>query len=183
MKRTTPYKLPDEDVELLAGLSQNLRKEYARDREVPWEGSPFAWILNRPSRQRWKIGEQLIAGWCAMKGLNVMRSPDSDADRVIEGHRVEVKFSTLWKNGIYRFQQIRDQEYEFLICLGVSSFDAHAWMFRKDEIPFKEIEHQHGGSAGRDTWWITVEPNSPPAWMRKQTGRLGGVCKMLAKLK
>lgn len=140
----------------------------------------FAWAYGRPPREREEIGRQFITGWCAARELNVLRSPDSDADRIIEGHRVEIKFSTLWENGLYTFQQIRDQNYEYLICLGVSPFDAHAWIFRKQDIPFPELKHQHGGSRGRDTWWLQFKPHDPPKWMREHHGRLSHVYNVLA---
>lgn len=172
----------DRDVQILAGLSIGLKNEYVSSGAQVWNGSPFEWILSRPSRQRGKIGEQLIAGWCAARDLNVLRSPDSDADRVIEGKRVEIKFSTLWNSGSYTFQQIRDQNYDYLICLGISPFDAHAWIFKKSGIPFSKLRHQHGGSRGRDTWWLIFRPQHPPIWMRKQSGKLREVYRMLRGL-
>jgi hypothetical protein len=54
-----------------------------------------------------------VAGWCAAKGLDVTSSRNPEADRVIAGKRVEIKFSTLWESGVYKFQQIRDQDYEY----------------------------------------------------------------------
>lgn len=174
----------DPDARLLATLSKQLEIEYSAPEHDPWKGSPFAWILSKPSRQKGSVGEKLLAGWCAMKDLNVERSPDSDADRIIEGHRVEIKLSTLWKNGGYKFQQIRDQDYEYLICLGICPFDAHGWIIKKTDIPFDEIAHQHGGAAGTDTWWLAFKPESPPAWLRKHgSGRLADVYQVLAGLK
>ncbi len=172
-------KVTNHDVGMLASIAQSLRADYVSN-DAAWEGSPFAWIRTRPSRQKGKIGEQLVAGWCAAKSLNVERSPDSDADRVIEGKRVEIKLSTLWESGIYKFQQLRDQNYEYLICLGISPFDARAWVFKKSEIPFDRLDHQHGGSRGRDTWWIEADPNRPPRWMmRDQRGKLSDVYRIL----
>ncbi|TSC78798.1 MAG: hypothetical protein G01um101425_957 [Candidatus Peregrinibacteria bacterium Gr01-1014_25] len=175
--------MTDPDVQILASLSLGLKGEYIRPREDPWAGSPFAWILTRPSRQRGKIGEQLLAGWCAARDLNVLRSGNSDADRVIEGKRVEIKFSTLWQSGSYTFQQIRDQDYDYLICLGICPLDAHAWIFAKRAIPFGKLKHQHGGSRGRDTWWLTFKPDQPPVWLRKGGGRLADVHKILARFR
>ena len=94
--------ITDPTVRMLAEESQMLRGDYGK-RDSAWDGSPFAWIKARPSRQRGKIGEQLVAGWCAAKGLNVGPSGDSDADLVIEGRRVEIKFSTLWASSQFKF--------------------------------------------------------------------------------
>ena len=161
---------------MLAAISESLKREYVEQEESQWKDSPFAWILaRRSSRQRGKIGEQLIAGWCAARDLNVLRSTNSDADRIIEGQRVEIKFSSLWSNGQYLFQQIRDQEYDYLLCLGISPFSSHAWIMKKSEIPFDRLKHQHGGSRGRDTWWLTVKPMVPPEWLGQFGGTLGDV--------
>ena len=102
-------KITDPDVQLLAGIATMLQVDYPENDD--WAGSPFAWIKQRPSRQVGKIGEQLVSGWCAAKGLSVGPSGDTEADKVIQGQRVEIKFSTLWKSGLFKFQQIRDQDY------------------------------------------------------------------------
>jgi len=100
--------LVDPEVQLLASIAATLKADYVREGSAdPWAGSPFAWIRTRPSRQVGKIGEQLVSGWCAAKGLDVVASHDSQADRVIAGRRVEIKFSTLWESGSYTFQQLR----------------------------------------------------------------------------
>ena len=83
----------DPDVGLLASIAGTLRDDYVKSAEAdPWSDSPFRWIKTRPSRQVGKIGEQLVAGWCAAKGFDVTKSGDSEADRVIAGKRVEIKF-------------------------------------------------------------------------------------------
>ena len=147
-------------------------------KDAIWNGSPFGWIKTRPSRQVGAIGEKLVAGWLAARDFNVTRSGDAEADRVIEGKRVEIKFSTLWSDkAIYKFQQLRDQQYDFALCLGVSPFDAHCWVLEKSEILYqwretKNITSQHGGSAGTDTAWIEVDPKSPHEWIQPHGGSL-----------
>jgi len=126
------HRIPDPETQLLASIAASLEHDYLDPEEALWKDSPFGWIRMTPSRRRGKIGEQLIASWCAAKGLNVVRSGDSEADRIIEGRRVEIKFSTLWASGVYTFQQIRDQNYSYLICLGLPPFDAHCWVISKD---------------------------------------------------
>lgn len=147
-----------------------------------WNTAPFLWMFDLSPKERERVGKGLVAGWCAARNLDVVKSPDSDADRIIEGARVEIKFSTEWESGQYVFQQIRDQNYRFLICIGISPFDAQAWIFEKKKIPFSKLKHQHGGDRGRDTWWISLDPSDPPEWMGGR-GSLTNVYKMLAGLK
>lgn len=176
--------IEDPEVSLIAALADSLRKDYEEDEDSAWSSSPFGWIKTRPSRQVGTIGEKLVAGWAAAHDFNVVRSPDSDADRIIEGVRTEIKFSTLWRQGFYKFQQIRDQRYDLLICLGVSPHDAHSWVFRKEELVPKigKVEclaNQHGGSAGTDTAWLSVDPSDPPTWVTAYGGSLGGALERL----
>lgn len=164
------------EVRILAGLASTLEADYTSD-DTAWAGSPFAWIRTRPSRQVGAIGEKLVAGWLATRDFNVSRSPDTEADRIIESKRVEIKFSTLWKNGSYKFQQLRDQNYEFAICLGISPFDAHCWVLPKSVILDQwrnrgGLRTQHGGTGGVDTAWLSVVPTEVPRWLSQHGGSM-----------
>lgn len=178
--------ITDPEVRNLAALSATLEAEYASDDAI-WKNSPFGWIKARPSRRVGTIGERLVSGWLAAKGFNVSRSPDAEADRVIEGKRVEIKFSTLWATGLYKFQQLRDQNYEFAVCLGVSPFDAHGWVLEKSTIMElwgqpDGLPHQHGGSVGTDTVWLSVNPRTPPHWLNGMGGRLRDALECISAL-
>jgi hypothetical protein len=182
-ERVTEGEVTDPEVRILAELSQTLRTEYAED-ELAWEGSPFQWIKTRPSRQVGTIGEKLVAGWCAANDFDVTKPPNSDADRVIDGLLTEIKFSTLWAAGGYKFQQIRDQDYEIVICLGVSPFDAHCWVLPKSVLLEHVIGHtpQHGGQRGSDTAWIHVDPNDVHPWTAPWGGSLAEAREVLQGL-
>lgn len=176
----------DRDVQGLAALSQILHQEYQAETDV-WQGSPFGWIKSRPSRQVGAIGEKLVSGWLASRGFNVARSESADADRIIEGARIEIKFSTLWANGGYKFQQLRDQDYDAVICLGISPFDAHCWVIPKRDIIrlWREeglIISQHGGKESHETAWIGLDPQSPPKWIRSYGGTLAQAVERLSAL-
>jgi len=125
-----------------------------------------------------------VAGWCAAKGLDVTRSEDSESDRVIAGLKTEIKFSTLWKSGVYKFQQFRDQDYEIAICLGISPSDAHCWAITKSVLRAHVIGHtpQHGGRSGSDTAWLSFIPAGVPDWLRPCGGRLSEAYAVLLDL-
>lgn len=159
-----------------AMLSNSLSNEYGDDSFI-WRGSPFEWIHLQPSRTKGAIGEKLVEGWCSLKGFEVKKSPHSDADRIINGHRVEIKYSNLWKDGrSYTFQQLRDQEYDFYFLLGISPRDVHAWFIPKNEImsgDFKMgVTYQHAGRRGHDTRWLRIDATCPPDWMHEYGGTL-----------
>lgn len=158
------------EVRRFADLAGSLQPGYSTGVGTdPWEGSPFEWIRRCPPAQKGAIAAQLISEWCRTQGVRVAKSGDSDADRVIGGRRVEIKMSTLWESGIYKFQQIRDQNYDYVICLGLSPFDVHCWVILKEVIR-EHTPPQHGGKRGKDTQWLSFRATAPPAWL----GKLGG---------
>lgn len=176
----------DSEFEILAAVASELSHDYEPKQDL-WSGSPFQWIKTQPSRRVGAIGEKLVALWCRAQNIDVQRSRDSEADRVLEGVRTEIKFSTLWTNGIYKFQQIRDQDYELLVCLGVSPFAAHAWVFKKEwllprigRVP--GLSRQHGGVTGRDTAWLSVSPKNVHPWMTEFGGDLRSGMRRLRKV-
>jgi hypothetical protein len=171
------------DFNLLASAANFIKHEFERD-HAAWDGSPFEWVLNLPSGSKGKLGKRLVYQWCAIKGLSIGTSPDSEADMLINNHRVEIKFSTLWQEGIYNFQQIREQNYEYAICLGISPFEAHCWVVSKKILRKNVIGHlgQHTGSGGKETAWFSVNPKSPPDWLTPCGGSLEQAYKVLISL-
>lgn len=154
---------------------------YARDANDPWAGSPFEWILKVPSRSKGAVAEALVAEWAETRGFSVKRSPHSDADRIINGHRVEIKLSTLWETGKFKFQQIRNQDYDYCLCIAISPFDVHAWLLPKPVLLTHVIGFmgQHNGAAGKDTDWIGFNRGAPYDWMKPYGDRLGDVAELL----
>lgn len=171
------------DFNLLATAANYIRTDLESD-YAGWVGSPFEWVIKLPPGSKGKLGKHLVYQWCALKGLSVDRCPDSEADMQINGHRVEVKFSTQWKTGIYKFQQIRDQNYEYSICLGISPFEAHCWVLSKSILRQYVIGHmgQHTGSTGQETAWFPVDPHNPPEWLAPYGGTLEKAFSVLRSL-
>lgn len=175
----------DTEVGKLIEIADRLSKVYKTD-EKAWEDSPFAWLKTLPSRKSGKAFENLVSDWCVGHNFAVSQSPNSEADLVINGIRAEIKGSTLWASGIYKFQQIRDQDYKILICLGVSPLDAHCWVIPKEEVMAwwseNKISSQHGGKSGSDTAWLQVNPKEIPEWLQPFGGTLSEGLKSLRAL-
>lgn len=174
--------ISDPEVKLLASIASSIEYDYLEGGISLWDGSPFEWILRLPSRRRGAIGEKLVAGWSAAKDFDVLKPLNSDADRIINNLRIEIKMSTLWENGQYKFQQIRDQEYDHLFALGISPFDAHAWLIPKAALmsgPRKGLTGQHTGAQGTDTSWLGFRASAPPEWLEPYGGSLAAVFQIL----
>ena len=167
----------DPEVQRLAAIADRLEIKYLGN-NTQWDGSRFAWLKGGlASRRKGVAFEELVSEWCRARGLAVDSSPDSDADRIIGGLRAEIKGSTLWEGGTYTFQQIRDQNYHVVVCLGISPYDAHCWVIPKDDVMALRnaglITPQHGGRRGNDTLWLNgVNPQNPPGWLRRYGGTL-----------
>lgn len=165
----------DPEVRKLIEIADELSKVYEDDQEA-WKDSPFAWLKTLQSRRRGKAFENLVSSWLIDHNFSVSQSPNSEADLVINSIRAEVKGSTLWESGIYKFQQIRDQNYKVLICLGISPSDVHIWVIPKEIVMtwWKEnkIRSQHGGRSGNDTAWLHVNPGQIHEWLQPFGGTL-----------
>ena len=103
---------------------------------------------------------------------------------MIQGKRVEIKFSTLWKSGLFKFQQIRDQDYEVLVCLGLAPFDARCWVIPKAALYDFVIGHtpQHTGAGGTETFWISTSLENPESWLENHGGSLAQAFEVLREL-
>ena len=165
--------ISDPEFQILKKLSSDMEEDYEG---VDWTPSPFAWIQSCSSSQKGAIFKNLVDQWCVSKGLNVSRSAGRGADRIIEGIRVKIKGSSLWGSGTYTFQQLRDENYDLMVCLGISPFRAHCWAIPKDIIMSwwedGTIRTQHSGRSGSDNAWLQVDPNDPPYWLSPWGGSL-----------
>jgi hypothetical protein len=135
----------------------------------PWAGSPFEWIMRLPSRRRGKAGEILVEAWLRRLGFQVDRPLSGDHDRLVNGRKTEIKFSTLWAGGDYVFQQLRDQDYELLVLAAVSPAAAHGWVVPK-AVGIKRSIPQHGGARGSDTRWLRFRASARPPWLAEFGG-------------
>jgi hypothetical protein len=161
--------------------SANDLKEELVSKNRIWEDSPLLWIKLLAPGTKGKLGKRLISQWCGLHGLEINKSENSQADMMINRKKIEVKFSMLWEDGTYTFEQIRDQDYQYLICLGISPHEAHCWIIRKD-IAWANATPQHTGGGGQETKWFSVKPDDPPSWLANKGGSLMEALVVLKKL-
>lgn len=155
-----------EDLATFARLSGEVQAAYESSDSDPWEASPFLWIhQTRSSSRRGAIGAALVRAWARDCGSEVEAALNSGHDLRIDGLKVEVKTSLLWESGVFKFQQIRDQDYETAVLLGIEPQKVSMWAVPKSELWSDRVPFQHGGRRGRDTKWLSFRPGAAPDWL------------------
>lgn len=135
-----------------------------------WKNSPFEWVVQLSAAKKGALAKHLVTSWCSGKGLSVQRPGDTRASLIINGIRTAIKFSTRWTDGKYKFQQIRENGYDYVICLGISPFEAHCWIFER-QYAIKNATPQHKGRKGAE-YWIQIDPENPDKWAQNHGGTL-----------
>lgn len=178
-------KMCSNDINFISDVTDNMKEKYINEDDM-WKNSKFYWIKNLPSRTIGAIGEKIVEQWLTSNNFSVKRSPDSEADRIVNEKRVEIKFSTLWKGGFYKFQQIRNQNYDFIILFGLSPNDCHCWVMEKKQIMKLKmcgvIEGQHTGSHGNETSWIQLYPNNKNDYFKDNGNTLSKAISLINKI-
>ena len=173
-------KTPDYSTEflMLAATASYIQKDLEEISDL-WKGSPFEWVLQLPARKKGKLGRQLILPWLASKGIIVEPTKDSSETLLIKGNLVATKFSTMWTKGFYRFQQIRNEGYDYVICLGISPFEAHCWIFSREHA-IENATQQHKGAK---EYWMHIDPKNPPPWTQGCGGTLNEAYEIIKNIK
>ena len=171
----------NKDFIMLAATASYLREELEAEND-PWENSPFEWILKLPPRKKGKLGGNLIASWLAGKGMQLESTRDASETIRINGLQFAIKFSTIWTTGVYKFQQIRAKGYDYVICLGISPFDAHCWVFDR-KFAIEHAKPQHFQDKKIVDYWMEINPLEPKEEIRDCGGTLDQAYRILKKLK
>ncbi len=161
-------------------LQNDLDKKLEDDIDL-WKNSPFEWTLKLPPARKGKLGGDLLTSWLASKGTSIERTKEASKIILINRRKVSIKFSTLWTNGVYKFQQIRSTGYDYVVCFGISPFAAHCWVFEKS-YALKNATKQHKGGV-KSEYWISINPNQPPEWTNGYGGTLDDAYQIIKKIK
>jgi len=149
-----------EDFKSLAATASMLENEFkARDRF--WANSPFEWMHYLTSSQKEKIGKELILSWLEREGIALE----------LNDQKISYRFSTLFTEGNYEFKNTKKDDYDHLLCLGISPFETHAWVFERADILAHSKEDR-----------IALNPKKLPTWVNKSEGSLKNAIQYLKKL-
>tara|TARA_R100001463_G_scaffold94550_1_gene149080 strand:+ start:339 stop:866 length:528 start_codon:yes stop_codon:yes gene_type:complete len=141
-----------------------------------YRDSPFYGLKCLSSKSKGAKAEKLFKEYMKSLGHHVTNSLNTDHDCIVNGHKIEIKSSFLWKGTTnFRFQQIRpSQDYDFIVFLSFYPDNCAIHVCDKetarrnlevqDENGFW-IHNQHGGKrTNSGTFFIDCEPGQVP-WM------------------
>ena len=107
-------------------------------------------------------------------GYKVTKPKNTDHDRIIDGYKTEIKLSTTWNEVLsnWTWQQIRDQDYERLIFVGINPDSISIWWATKSDIKEfilgRDSCRQHAGKdGGQELYWI--QGSSGEKWFREMS--------------
>ena len=168
------------DFDFIVSTARYFRSEF-EGLDDKWLDSPLEWMTKLAPPKKGSIAKKIITSWCAARGFSVQHTKEKNVDLMINDIRYAIKFSFLWSNGKYKFQQIRGQGYDYLICLGLSPSNAHCWVIDK-KYAIKNATPQHKGTTGAE-YWISIDPTRIDEWAKNCGGSLDQAFQILKSLR
>lgn len=140
--------------------------------ETIWKNSLFRYFRDMSSKSKGAEGEKLVHQFMEKLGHAVFRANNSDFDRYISGHKTEIKTSTCWDEieNKFTWQQIRNQEYDRIIFVGINPNDVVFYWATKEDLKenifnINERRQHSGKNGGQELYWIQGVTKMP--WFRK----------------
>jgi len=131
-----------------------------------WRDSPYGWIRTRSSGTKGKIAVQIAGRILEDAGY----SPHLDEGGIkVQDQFIIVRSSFMWGKNCWKFQQIRDTKFHYLLCLGFHPRDdAYIWLIPSHRIYANGalqkkagLHRQHGGKKGTEDAWLHIEAANP----------------------
>ena len=148
-------------------LTQTVLAKYSKPKSDDiWGGSKFEEIHNLSSKVKGCFSEEYTRAALEELGILTRNRTSSTHDFMIRNLKVELKFSSAWNNQYsnFKFQQIRKQPYDILICAGMNPDEISFWWCTKEDLEEfvfnNDSFRQHSGKdGGQDLYWITQNEN------------------------
>jgi hypothetical protein len=172
---------------LLAAKSATLAAKSATaktEEDKAWEGSPFDWFRKKASSTKGKIGRDLAASLLEACGFAVSRV---GVGLEANGKTIRVKLSLMWGAGVFTFEQIRETDFDFLLCLGLYPDSSYGWLIPKSELLIdgalqdrEGLSGQHGGQDDPNDFWISaVNTENVYPWLEPYGGTTDVLMKVI----
>ena len=152
-------------------LSTKRYSQWEKARQSIWYGSRFEQLRNMSSRKKGAEGEKMCSEIMTSLGHEVKKPESKEHDRIITPWKTEIKLSTSWNEELDNFtwQQLRNQDYERCIFIGVNPEQLKMWWCTKDDlfehVISKDSKRQHAGKDGeQDLYWI--QASAGETWFR-----------------
>lgn len=154
----------------IEAIASGIKGKFDTPEDAEWNGSSLKWIRSKPSATVGKIGRALVKALC--DGASIQAMP-AGYSLEVNGKTLQVRTSTGWSGGGFKFQQLRNENYSAVFCLGITPSKVFAWVipkgviFKADGAIWKKdgLTPQHKGKGGSGTAWINVDVGSIPSWM------------------
>lgn len=155
----------------LVAITDDLVKYYPKN--TAWQSSSFNWIRGLPPGSKGTVGRNIATGLFNHYGLTATTHKSQIR---VNGNGISVKLALMWDSGVLKFQNIRDTDFDFALCLGLYPSHAFGWLVPKGEIWANHavrndrpgITRQHKGADA----WIHIEPKSPHKWLEPFGGSI-----------
>lgn len=151
-----------------------------------YDNGPYAKFQKLSSRRKGAVFEKIFEELMISFGATLMKNKSSGHDRTFDINgkvvRFEVKGSFVWgntlKNGSVKWQQIRDQDYDVIVCIMVLPTEikfycatkADIMQFVDRQIDGKWPYNQHRGNAVQSgTYFIQTPWESVPSVLQELT--------------
>ncbi len=155
----------------LVQITNGLMAKYPAS--TAWNTSKFNWIRGLPPASKGAIGRDIGAGLLQSYGF----TPSSYRYELrVNGQAVLVRVAMKWEGNVVKFQNIRDTNFQHVLCIALYPAGAYAWLIPKKEIwqngtvrlGQKGITPQHKGADA----WISIDPNDVPSWLAQYGGTI-----------
>lgn len=156
---------------MLQQITDNLISEYPESQA--WSDSPFSWIRHLPPGSKGVIGRHIGSGLLQSYGL----TPTARTHQLrVNGQGIIVRVAMIWEKGLMKFQNIRDGNFDHVLCFGLCPHAAFAWLIPKNQIWVDHairtdrpgITRQHKGADA----WISIDPDNVRAWLKPYGGTI-----------
>jgi len=164
-------------VKTLEKITGTLKAKYPASKE--WDSSEFDWIRGLPPASKGVIGRYVGYALLQHYGLTVTAYK---YELRINGQGVLVRMGTKWVGNVLKFQNIRNNPFDHVLCIGLYPKSAYAWLVPKDEI-WKDgvvrddrdgVKKQHKGADA----WISVDPKKVQDWLEPYGGTIDEMIKV-----